>query len=198
MLRTVVSPSTVDWDTVIDSVQMTLNNTVNETTGETPHFLLYGYQKRMPATLLDDARPLQRFYNYNDYSVWRHRLTCDTSHKTRQAIKKAEAVNKTYYDRSAVKPSATVGRQVFVQLHVPEGPNFKVSPKFAGPFRINKVLPHNKYEILHETSLEKKVVHWNHLKLTSPDPWTKNDVEIANSETEGPVDGEGSQNISNN
>ena len=42
------------------------------------------------------------------------------------------------------------------------------------------------------------MVDWNHLKLTSSDPWTMNDLEIANSEREDPVDGEGSQNSRNN
>ena len=75
VLRTVVSPTTVDWDMTIDDLQLTLNNTVNMLTSETPHFLLYGYQKRMPLTLLDDTRPPRRSTNYVDYSAWWHRLT---------------------------------------------------------------------------------------------------------------------------
>ena len=137
-------------------------------------------------------------YNYEDYAAWRHRQACDASHQTRQALKWAQAVEKAYYDRSAVKPTAKVGRQVYVQLHIPEGPNYKVSPKFAGPFRINKVLSHNKYEVIHEISLIKKIGHWNHLKVTSSNPWSKNELDLINDEIEDQVDGEGSQNSSNN
>ena len=97
----------------------------------------------MPATLLDDARPLQCIYNYRDYSAWRHQQACDITHRMRQALKRAQTVTKAYYDRSAVKPTATIVRQVYVQLHIPEGPNYKLSPKFAGLFRIWKVLPHD-------------------------------------------------------
>ena len=65
-----VDPNTVDWDMVIDDLQLTLNNSVNTSTGETPHFLLYGYQKHVPLALLDDARPPRRLTNYVDYSQW--------------------------------------------------------------------------------------------------------------------------------
>ena len=66
VLKTVVNHTTVDWDMVIDDLQLTLNNTVNMSTGETTHFLLYGYQKHMPLTLLDDARPPKPSINYCD------------------------------------------------------------------------------------------------------------------------------------
>ena len=69
-------------------------------------------------------------------------------------------------------------------MHIPEGPNYKVSPKFAGPFRINKVLPYNKYEIIHETSLMKKIAYWNHLKITSSNPCSKNELDLINDEIE--------------
>ena len=109
-------------------------------------------------------------------------------------MKRAQAVDKAYYDRSAAKPTARVGSQVFVQIHIPEGPNYKVSPKFSGPFRINKILPCNKYEVLHETTLVKKVVHWNHLKLTTSTPWTKSEIELANKDIDTPVEEVRSQN----
>ena len=65
-----LDPTAVDWDMDIDDLQLTLNNTVNMSTVETPHFLLYGYQKHMPLTLLDDARPPRRSTNYVEYSAW--------------------------------------------------------------------------------------------------------------------------------
>ena len=51
------------------------------------------------------------------------------------------------------------------------GPIFKVSPKFIGPYRIHRILPHNEYEVISEKDLEKWVVHWNHIKITTSDLW---------------------------
>ena len=42
ILRTVISPKTTNWDWWLDDIQLAINNTVNSSTGETPHFLLYG------------------------------------------------------------------------------------------------------------------------------------------------------------
>ena len=126
VLKTMVDPTTVDWDMVINDLQLTLNNTVNTSTGETPHFLLYGYQKCMPLTLLDNARPPKPSTNYCDYSAWRHKLTYNTVHKTRKAVERAQLGHKKFYDISAVSPRASIGSQVYVKRHVPLGPNIKV------------------------------------------------------------------------
>ena len=173
VLKTVISPRTVDWDIVISDVQLTLNNTVNRSTGETPHFLLYGYQKRLPLILLDDARPPKTLLNYEDYASWRHKLAFDTMRQARSAIEHAEVNSKEYYNKKAVAPTARVGAQIYVQRQVPMGPNYKVSPKYEGPFWISKILPQNKFEITGEGNLEKRISHWNHMKFTTSDPWSR-------------------------
>ena len=97
----------------------------------------------------------------------------DSVHKTWKAVERAQCGHKRFYDRSAISPMALIGGQVYVKRHVPLGPNIKVSPKYEGPFRISKILPCNKYEIIGEKDLERLVVHWNHLWLTTSDPWSE-------------------------
>ena len=148
----------------------------------------------MPLTLLDDAQPPKPSTNYCDYSVWRRRLTQETVHKTRSAIEKAQLGYKRYYDRSAVNPKVSVGGQVYVKRHVPQGPNIKVSEKFMGPYRIHKILPHNKFEVISEKDLERWVVHWNHIKLVTSDPWSISELEQhANLEKNVTLDDGGSE-----
>ena len=65
VLKTVQDLSTVDWEMEVDHLQLKLNNTVNTPIGETFHFLLHGCQKRMPLTLLGDARPPKPLTNYS-------------------------------------------------------------------------------------------------------------------------------------
>ena len=70
-----------------------------------------------------------------------------------------------------------VGIQVYAKLHHLEGPNYKLSPLFKGPFRVSKVLPHNKFELIHESTLEKCIKHWNEIKYTTSDPWSISELE---------------------
>ena len=57
VLCTVVTPDKLDWDTYLDDIQCTLNNSIIESTGELLRFLLYGYNRRILCNMLDDAIP---------------------------------------------------------------------------------------------------------------------------------------------
>ena len=77
---------------------------------------------------------------------------------------------------------------MYIKLHVPRELNFKVSPKFHCPYCIHKILPHNKYEVISEKDLEKWVVHWNYIKITTSDPWSR--TELKSVDNEGPGSGD--------
>ena len=98
-------------------------------------------------------------------------------HKAQKAIKKCQALNKKYYDRKSVTPNISIGAQVYIKLHHLEGPNYKLSPKFQGPFRVAKVLLHHKFELMHESTMEKCIKHWNEIKATMSDPWSISELE---------------------
>ena len=100
----------------------------------------------------------------------------------KEALKKAQIGHKTFFDRSAVTPKASVGSQVHVKLHVTIGPNYEVSPKFIGPYHIHKIVPQNKYVVIRMNDLEKWVVHSNHMKITASDPWSRTELECVDNQ----------------
>ena len=57
--------------------------------------------------------------------------------------------------------------------HVRDGPLFKVSPKYSGPFRVVEKLKFGKFKLRHCIDGVEKICHWNHLKLI------KNDIDVA-------------------
>ena len=57
------------------------------------------------------------------------------------------------------------------------GHNIKFSPKLVGPYIMHKILPHNMSKIIGEKDLERRVVHWNHIKITSSHPWSVPEFE---------------------
>ena len=173
ILRTVITPKTTDWHLVLDDVQMTLNNSVNESVGESPHFILYGYDARMPHIFLDDVEPPRPTYNYEDYVAYRTQRSYNIIKEVREVLTKSTLSRKERFDRDAVVPSAKLGQKVYVARHVKEGPLFKVSSKYEGPFRIVEILKYGKYKLRHCDTGDEKVSHWNHMKII------KDDVDVS-------------------
>ena len=76
---------------------------------------------------------------------------------------------KSSYDKAAFLPSTKLGRKVYVLKLVKEGPLFKVSPKFEGPYRVVELLKFNKHRLRDINSGNERVVPWNHMKLIRED-----------------------------
>ena len=163
ILKSMVTPDSNEWDLALEDVQLIINKTVNETTGETPHYILYGYDKRLPVSLLDDARKPTNVYNYDDYISERLRKYYNTVKKTRELIKRNQKLWEKYYP-SKEKKEIKVGTVVYVRKMVPDGPNTKLSPKFDGPYRVLNVLNNNKFKVIDEGCKE-RIVHYNHMKI---------------------------------
>ena len=87
-------------------------------------------------------------------------------------IIKSQVSNKIYYDKSVVAPRQSVGAQVYTKCHRIEGPNKKVAAKFDGPYRVVKILPLNKFQLVHERTMKLTVCHWNKLKIIMSDLWS--------------------------
>ena len=85
----VISPTTSDWHLVLNDIQMTLNNSVNESVGESPHYILYCYDGRMPHCLLDDAVSPRPTYNYEDYVAYRIRKSYDIVKRVQEILSKS-------------------------------------------------------------------------------------------------------------
>ena len=149
---------------MLDEVQYVLNNSVNESVGETPFFLLYGFDKRMPTNLMDNASPPRKIYNYNDYISFRNKLAYDIIRKVRNDLKDSQEKAKRQYDENAKVIKINVGDQIFVKQHVLKGPNTKLSHIFDGPYRLPELVKLHNLKIIDENLKNEKIVHVNHVK----------------------------------
>ena len=168
-LRTLTTPLSQDWDFLMDDIQIGINCTVNSTTGETPHFILYGYEKRLPHQLLCMSPKIKPIYNYEDYVSVRTSMSVKTISSVREALLKSAEKRKLGFDIHSSKPNLKVGQKVYILNHVKQGPLYKVSPKFLGPFRVIELLSKGKCKLRSLKDSNVKISHWNHLKIIKGD-----------------------------
>ena len=160
-----ICADSTNWDLYLDDIETTINATPNRSTGESPHFILHGYAKRLPIHW--DVKDPQRtpIYNYESYVEQRTNNTTRIITETREALRKSSLEYKRQYDKKSGNVNLRVGQTVYIIKHVKDGPMFKADNKFEGPYRIIGLLPNNKCKVKHLKEGTEKETHWNHIKL---------------------------------
>ncbi len=146
-------------DEFIPQVACSLNSAIHSSIGESPHFIPFGADKRMPYEFLSsDPRPL---YCMDDYV--KRRMTVfqriHTSVRDHLALSQADMLQKQH---QRVKPhEIVVGDVIFSRVH---DRHSKLDPLFHGPHRVTEPLSGHKVKILDLKSGTESVVHKDHLK----------------------------------
>lgn len=146
-----------NWDTHINKVQWSLNNTRNRSTGTTPSEIVFGRNTTNPTEgpILNSIQDTPKTNN-TDYSQ------SGTSNNTLEDVRvlsreravdnitENQRVMKENYDsRKAPTKFFRLGDLVMIpNYHIPaNGKSKKLYPKFRGPFKISAVLDHDRYEV---------------------------------------------------
>ena len=152
------------WDEWLPQVACSLNTALHSTINESPHFVLFGTDKRLPYDFLHSApRPL---YNADDYV--RKRLR-DFQHlhqmiHARLTASQNEMLTKQH-ERATDSP-ITDGDIVFLRVH---NRSSKLDPLFTGPYRVIASLHGHKVKLLDLKTHVEQTVHIDHLKRVSRD-----------------------------
>ena len=136
MLAKKVDKSGRDWDTHLPFVLFAYRTSVQESTKESPFYLLYGRDPRLPTTLEMGA------INYEEVDIDNYKN--EISIKLAEAWKLARRNNKTaqgnqklQYDRNSKPPKFRVGDRVFVYMPSAKACKaYKFARPFYGPYRI--------------------------------------------------------------
>ena len=133
-----------DWDKHLPYVLYAYRSTVQESTKESPFFLLYGRDPTLPTL---EALSRERSLCMIDLDDYKMELTTGLTAAWKLAqenIKLAQQRQKTTYDKSANEASLKVGQRVMV--HMPselKGDTWKFARPYHGPFRIKSLTPTN-------------------------------------------------------
>ena len=134
-MRAVIADNlTLDWEELLPMMSLAYNCHVHRSTGETPFFLTFLHDPRLP--VFDVAKPRQ-FYNHgfveDSYVTMREAFARAT-----MSMEETQAKAKTYYDKKAKERHFNVGDRVLVHFpNVPPGHNARFYTKWR-PFIVTK------------------------------------------------------------
>ncbi|UYV72153.1 hypothetical protein LAZ67_9001970 [Cordylochernes scorpioides] len=166
MLSMYVNTDQKNWDEILPFITHAYNTTIQETTGYSPFFLMFG---REPTSLLDD-RNISVDIDKDDYDEYiKHHL--DKINRTRKlvinnTIKTQERMKKNY-DKKHTERSYEPGELVAVWTPIRKiGKCEKLLRKYFGPYRILKKLSNVNYliEPKYNPGQDPLIVHVSRIK----------------------------------
>jgi len=150
MLAKRVERSGRDRDTQIPYVLFAYRASLQESTGESPFFLMHGRDPRLPTELLMDLPSTRQFIDLDTYKGEVAARFQNAWEVAQAHVKKAQKRQKTAYDRQAKTPTYQVGERVFIYMPAAKATKaYKFARPFHGPYRITAV---------HETGIEVRPV----------------------------------------
>ncbi len=133
-----------DWDVYLPQLLFAYRTKPHESTGESPFYLLYGRDARLP-TETAFTQPMSPYLV--DMEDYRTELTVGLTEswkQARQKIQRAQAKQKKYYDQHprSRKVNYQIGGRVMVYMpQDTQGKNRKLALPYHGPYRILEVEP---------------------------------------------------------
>lgn len=142
LAATAAGSSEHKWDLHVKNIQSAINLTVNKTTGVSPLEVLAGYKGRAMA----ESKILgmvQQNFDKLDLQTLRNKVA--------ERITKEQKKDKERFDRKRAEAKVYVeGEVVMVQKtdSPATGSSKKLLAKYKGPFKVTKVLPNDRYEVV--------------------------------------------------
>ena len=146
MISKSIEGTAVEWDKQLPMLLFAYRSTVQDSTKESPFFLLYGRDPRLP-TASDLALPRPAYtVDLDDYKTELTTSLANARECARQQIQQSQKKQKLYYDRKSKDPESTYRVGDRVMVYMPSevtGKNRKLARPYHGPYRIIAVTPTN-------------------------------------------------------
>ena len=138
ILRIIVSENPHIWSQALPIATLAVNSAYNRSIKDTPHFLMFARDPRMPyGEIISAPTPFYNVDNYKDF-------LCNTTKKVYESInyqlKRASLQYKREYDIrfQTSEPNIKLDSLVYCKKLQPRA--HKLEPKYLGPFRVINVL----------------------------------------------------------
>jgi predicted aspartyl protease len=167
MLAKFVSDNQKDWDVYLSHVTFAYNTSNQESTGDSPYFLMYGREPILP--LDNQLHSTDSSEMFSSVSEYRTKLISVLEEARRLAIEhtqKAHMLQKDRYDSQHINTQFIAGERVW--LFTPnkkKGLSPKLMSRWSGPYRITRKIGDLNYMLTDDKNKKmKQFVHVNRLK----------------------------------
>ena len=167
MLAKLVSDNQRDWDQFLPAVAFAYRSSIQESTGFSPYYLLYGREARIPADIVygtPESSPC--FDGYADYVVKQQNTLKDAFSLVRDNLQSAAQRRKNHYDMRVRPAQYPVGTWVYYYLPRRRIRRSRKWQRFyEGPFLVTKLLGPVNAEIQRSRQSKPIITHIDKLKL---------------------------------
>ncbi len=160
VLRPIVNDLLDNWEDWLPHVAASINSLVNDSTGKSPHYILFGVEKRLHYDLLTSTP--QPVYNIENYSQQQIHVFSRIHSTVREKLKATKAEMAMKQRKRATPVNIKQGEHVMIQH--PERRS-KLSSKFIGPCRVVRCVHGNKFLVMEPNINVTFEVHSDRLKL---------------------------------
>ena len=143
-LSGMVDASTLDWEQYLGPLMFSYNTSFHKTINNSPFFLTYGIEPRLPHFPTPDIR--RTFYGESDVDEMHQRLLFARDLARRNNEKQSEEYKK-FHDQKAKPIEYRPSQWVLLDEHSFLHKNQKLAPKFSGPHQVIKNKGHNVVEL---------------------------------------------------
>ena len=131
-----------DWDKQLPYVLFAYRSSVQNSTGESPFYLLYGRDPRLPSDEALNIKTDQRIVDIRDYKEDMTERLSTAWQLAQMQIERAQLRQKEFHDKRANQPVIQIGDRVFVyNPSKKRGKAYKLARPFEGPYRVLKLHP---------------------------------------------------------
>ena len=140
MLSKTVEKTGLDWDERLPYVLFAYRASEQQSTLESPFFLLYGRDPRLPTPALLCPVKAQKVLDLKEYGAELQAKMVDAWECARRNVTKAQRKQKQFYDQKSWPGRFTMGERVFLFKPAEKmGERRKFARPFHGPYRIMEV-----------------------------------------------------------
>ena len=165
MLSKCIDHNQTNWSTMLPFVMMAYRSSVHESTGFTPHYLVFGNEMSLPLDLMYTP-PLQREpIPLTKYVIERQEALRKSFELARQHMSTQQIRRNSLYNNKAHGPVYKEGDYVLRHYPAtPKGHSPKLTCHWRGPYRITKCINTVNYKIKEVSTGKELVVHYDKLK----------------------------------
>ena len=133
-LRSVVNRNHHNWDLYVPLIQLVNNSMINDSTGFTPHMLLFGREMPLPLNWVLPP-PLRHQFERHEWNIHVHQQLDDLHRIAQRNIGLVQEKQRRYTDLKIHEKHYNIGDYVY-KLNTSRSPGIskKLNKKFIGPY----------------------------------------------------------------